>query len=369
MRCFCAFENRKSAFIAAKLLALSLERHCRDFTLYLGVTEENAAFSAWLARHAPHVVTVRLPPFPPQSSLKHVKPLFMLHLFERGITDVTWLDTDMLVLRNLEPLLAPLRDDTLLVAQEEMGRKFEHNRTLLAHYRLEPRRPLEFHVNSCVIRATVRHKPLLEKYLACLLDPVFVAQQTKPPAEKIHDFAFEQNILEILLASGGRAWNPDFPVQFIPKGPGIIQELGVTTYKLRNRLRNGLRIRHPWLVHVPGGKPWSPDPRARQYRAASVYSAFAETYRHQVDEDMSWANSAGWSSRIARCLSFGQPHWVGWAHCLAGLVRRWLRTGSLERKPGRPEPVNAPRPRPSIDVPRPDLASALSPNIYLSDVE
>jgi hypothetical protein len=334
MRCFCAFENRKSAFIAVKLLALSMERHCRNYTLFLGLTEDDAAFSDWLARRAPHVMLVRLQVPSAGASLKHVKPLMMLHLFERGITDITWLDTDMLVLRDLEPLLAPLPDDAVLVAQEELGDGFEHNPTLLAHYGLQPSRRLEFHVNSCVIRATLRHKPLMEKFLAGLLDPVFVAQQSKAPEEKIHDFAFEQNILEVLLSGADETWKPAFPVRFIPKGPGIIQELGVTTYKLRYRLRNGLRLGHPWLVHIPGDKPWTRDARVRQYRAASVYSAFAETYRDEVEEDMSWANSAGASSRIARWLSLGQPHWVGWGHCLAGLILRFFRTGTLKRKPG-----------------------------------
>jgi hypothetical protein len=331
MRYYCAFENRKGAFVAVKLLALSLERHCRDFKLFLGVTELDPDFCRWAREHAPHVSLIEMAPFVQGSSLKHIKPLLILHLFERGITDVTWLDTDLLILRDLEPLLAGLDDDTILVAQEERAREFEFNAKLLDHYGLKPLRPLSCHVNSCVIRVTARHRPLMEKFLACLLDPVFVEQQSKPPGEKIADFAFEQDILQMLLSSRGAGWTPEFPVQFILKGPGIIQELGVTTYKLRNRLRNGLGLRRPWMVHVPGTKPWCPDAGSRRRRAASVYSAFASAYRDQVQEDMSWINSAGLSSRIARWLSFGQPHWVGWGHCLAGMTLRLLRTGTLQR--------------------------------------
>lgn len=348
MRYYCTFENRKSAFIGLKLLALSLEEHCRDFTFFVGITGKAPQLSDWLSRHAPHAVLVHLDDFKKGSSLKHVKAVLILALFDRGITDVTWLDTDLLVLRDLEPLLAPLAPDTILVAQEDMGRDFEFNRTLLNHYRLKPLRRLEFHVNSCVIRATIQHRPLMERFLACLLDPVFVEQQSKSEAEKIPDFAFEQNIIEMLLSSSDDTWHPAFPVEFIPKGPGIIQELGVTTYKLRNRLRNGLGLRHPWMVHVPGvTKPWNTDARSRRARAACVYSAFAEAYRDRVEEDMSWANSAGLSSRIGRLLSFGQPHWVGWAHCLVGQLWRFLRTGTLERKV---------TPDPNAKVPQPDDA-------------
>jgi hypothetical protein len=331
MRCFCTFENRKSAFVAVKLLALSLERHCRDFTLFLGMTETDPDLSEWLGKNAPHVVLVQLNPFTQGSSLKHIKPLLILTLFDRGVTDVTWLDTDLLVLRDLEPLLAKLSDDTVLVAQEERSRGFEFNPTLQEHYGLKPLRPLKYHVNSCVIRVSVQHRPLMEKFLECLLDPLFVEQQSKPSAEKLPAFSFEQEVLQMLLSSGNTRWIPAFPVQFVRKGTEIIQELGVTTYKLRNRLRNGLGLRRPWMVHVPGSKPWSQDARARRRRAASVYSAFAETYKDQIQEDMSWVNSAGLSSRIARWLSFGQPHWVGWGHCLAGIAWRLLRTGRLQR--------------------------------------
>ena len=354
VRSYCTFENRKSAFIAVKLLVLSVERHCRNFVFYIAVTEEEPELEAWLKRHAPHAVLIRLEPFMRGKSLKHVKAVLILELFRRGLTDVTWLDTDLLVLRDLESLLETVPDDTVLVSQEDTGYPFEFNERLLSHYGLKPARELATHVNSCVIRVTTQHRALIERYLACLLDPLFVDQQSKSLAEKIHDFAFEQGILEMLLCSGSDSWQHNWPVEFIPQGPGIVQELGVTTYRLRNRLRNGLGIRKPWFVHVPGvAKPWNLDARSRSYRAASVYSAFANKYRNQVEEDMSWVNSAGISSRIARLLSFGQPHWVGWGHCFAGKAWRLLRTGTTRRD------LHTDRPRvPVNDEPKRNLATS-----------
>lgn len=342
MRSYCTFENRKSAFIAVKLLALSMERHCGEFTLFLAMTGPDAEFAAWLERHAPHVAVIEIDPAMRGKSLKHIKAVVILELFKRGISDVTWLDTDLLVLRDLEPLFEPLSDDTVLVSQEETGYPFEFNRTLLAHYRLKPQRQLEFNVNSCVIRVTTRHRDLIERYLACLLDPMFIEQQSKPLAEKNPNFAFEQGILEMLLCGGDESWKPAWPVEFIMKGPGIVQELGVTTYRLRYRLLNGLGLRRPWFIHVPGvAKPWNTDAASRRHRAASVYSAFANHYRQQVEEDMSWVNSAGFSSRLARILSLGQPHWIGWAHCLAGKIWRLLRTGTTRREVRAPHPSAA----------------------------
>jgi hypothetical protein len=318
--------------MGAKLLALSLEKHCRDFTLFLGVLEENADFSDWLRRHAPHVVLVRLHAFIRGASLKHVKPVLILELFSRGITDVTWLDTDLIVLRNLEPLLEPLDNQTLLVAQD-MDYDFQFHEKLLQHYRLTPSRKLEYCVNTCVLRATTQHAALMEKYQAFLLDPFFLEQQGKSESEKLPEFAFEQKILELLVSSEGEEWRPEYTVKFIPEGSGIIQELGVTTYGLRDRLLNGLGFNKPWFAHIPGAvKPWDSNTRSRYYRGASVYSSFAENYKDQMEEDMSWANSSGASSRIARFLYFGKPHWMGWAHCLAGKLWRFLRTGTIRRR-------------------------------------
>jgi hypothetical protein len=328
---YCAFENRPNARIGVKLLALSLEKHCRNFTLYLGVLEQDPELADWLRRRAPHAVQVQLTPFAQGSSIKHVKPVFILELFARGLTEVTWLDTDLLVLKDPAELLASLDSETILVAQD-MDHLFEFNPRLLEHYRLSPLRKLESRVNTCILRVTTRHKVLLEKFLDFLLDPLFLEEQEKPSLERAQDFAYEQKILELLLCASGPGWTPAFPVRFIPEGSGIIQELGVTTYGLRDRFLNGLGWNRPWFVHAPGEiKPWLPDPHSRSYRGASVYSSFAERYRNQVEEEMSWTNSAGLSSRIGRLLNFGKSHWMGWAHCLAGKTWRLLRTGTLER--------------------------------------
>lgn len=332
MRYYCAFENRQSSLTGAKLLALSLEKHCRDFTLFLGTIEEDPQLSAWLKKHAPHVVLIHLKSFQKESSLKHIKPFFILELFERGISDVTWLDTDLLALRDLEPLLGPLDADTLLVAQD-MDYTFEFNPRLLEHYRLKPARKLKHCVNTCVLRVTTRHAELMKRFLAYLLDPLFVEQQAKQASARLPDFAFDQKILELLLCSTDENDPPAFPVQFVPEGSGIIQELGVTTYSLRDRLLNGIGRNRPWFVHIPGAiKPWNADVRSRRHRGTSVYSTFAEIYKNQMEDDMSWVNSAGLSSRIGHFLFFGQPHWMGWAHCLAGKCWRFLRTGTVRRR-------------------------------------
>jgi len=323
MKCYCTFENRPESQIGLKLLALSLEKQGGDFTLCVGLMQPQPAFSDWLRRHAPHAVEVPIPPLRDPAGIWQVKPRLMLQLFAQGYTDVTWLDADQIVLRDLAPLLAPLDEETLLMAQE-LDYPFEHNQPVLEAYRLQPARALEGCVNTCVMRMTPRHEPLLRRMLECMETPFFRAQTELPPARRTIKWHYDQTIMEMLLSAAGDGWTPTFPVRLIPDGSGVIQELGVSRYRLVNRLRNGLGLDRPWLVHCLGIKPWDPGRPARHYRAASAFSAFAARYRDQVEEPMTWINPGGWSNRIGRLLSFGQPHWMGIAHCLAGTIKRTI---------------------------------------------
>jgi hypothetical protein len=329
MRTYCAFEDRPAALIGAKLLALSLERHCRDFTFYIGVAKELPEFAAWLKRHAPHAKLITLPPFN-EVTIKQVKVLMFLHLFERGVTDVTWLDTDIMVLRDMEPLLAPLDAETVLVAQD-MDYAFHYNPALMEHYHRKPQRKLDFCVTTALLRLTTRHTPLLQKLLVYLQDPFFLEQQALHYSKRIEGFGYEQKVFEMLLCTTDDDSSPSYPVHFIREGSGIVQELGVTTYGLRDRLCNGLGLTRPWIIHMPGLKSWDAAPRVRKYRSACVFSAIAASYAGQIEEPMDWVNSAGISSRLARLLSLGQPHWVGFWHCFGGKLLRFLRTGTTRR--------------------------------------
>jgi hypothetical protein len=294
------------------------------------MTDAPPAFSAWLGRHAPHAVVIKMPPFP-GPRIKQVKPAMLLHLLDRGLTDVTWLDTDLIVLRDLEPLFTSLDDETLLFTQD-LDFEFSLPQPLLQHYGQKMRRPLEHSINTCLERVTSRHAPLLEACRACLSDPVFLEEQAKPKEERKEGFGYEQRIVEMLLSTNGRYNLPEYPVRFMPNESAVIHEVDVRAYGLWHRLKNGLGWHKPFLVHMAYAKPWDHHlPWIRRFRAASVYSAFAETYRAEMEEEMPWANSSGLSSRIARLLSLGQPHWVGWAHGLASKARLLIRAGTIKR--------------------------------------
>jgi hypothetical protein len=268
-------------------------------------------------------VAVPVPPFRDAWSIWSVKPRLMLQLFAQGYTDVTWLDADLIVLRDLAPLLEPLDDDTVLMSRE-LDYPFEYNTPVMEAYGLEPRHPLEGAVNTCLMRMTPRHAPLLHELIKRMDAPFFREQTNLPPARRMIKWHYDQTIMEMLLTCGDATWTPAARVELIPAGSGVIQELGVTRYYLLDRIRNGLSLNRPWLVHCLGMKPWDRDSRARSVRAASVFSAFAEQYRNEVDEPMPWANASGLSSRIARLLSFRQPHWMGIGHCALGRIRQLI---------------------------------------------
>jgi hypothetical protein len=323
MKCYCTFENRPGSWIGLKLLALSLERHCRDFTLCVGMLEGQDEIADWLRRRAPHVVQVPVPAFRDAWSIWSVKPRLMLQLFEQGYTDVTWLDADLIVLRDLAPLLEPLDADTVLMSRE-LDYPFEFNRPVLEAYGMKPERELAGGVNTCLMRMTPRHAPLLHELIKRMDAPFFREQTNLPPARRMIKWHYDQTIVEMLLTCSDASWTPSAAVELIPAGAGVIQELGATRYYLGDRLRNGLGLNRPWLVHCLGMKPWDGNPRARSVRADSVFSAFAEQYRDEVDEPMPWTRMGGWRNWVGRVLSLGQPHWTGIASCVAGRARQLI---------------------------------------------
>ncbi len=330
-RVFCTFENRRSHQVGLKLMILSLEKHCRDFTLYIGTIEKDAAFADWLRRRAPHATLVMMPPFKDDIAVWHVKAALMLKLFEMGLPEVTWLDADLIVLRDLEELLAPLDDQTLLVARE-MNYPFAYNHFVMEPYGLQPDHELEGCVNTCVTRMTIHHTPVLKKMIEYMNVPFFLEECAKPPGIRHAKFLHDQSILELLLCTRNKEWVPSSPVAFIPAGKGIIQELGVTTYSLFDRISNGLGWNRPWCVHILGVKPWAMGAEAQSYRATAVYSAFAKEYEDEVEEPMPWLRATGWKNWQAKAFSFGQPHWVGIGHCVAGKIWQLLKALRFKEK-------------------------------------
>ena len=314
MLSLCAFDDRPS-LIGAKLLILSLERHCRDFTLYLGYTDENPVFADWLSRHGPHVVPVKMPPVA-DLCLKHVKPLLFLELFGRGLDDLVWLDTDILVLRDLEPAFSKLGFDTVGVAEDI--NPFTPQTNLRAHYQMTPVRDLPGNVNSCVVRFTRTHIPLLEKWLELMRDPFFLEQWNRPIIERARGFGLDQTILQVLLCCRAENWTPPSSIIFWKSGPDVIQEWGVRTYPPGDRLKTALGWNKPMAIHLIGyEKPWTTFSRVHRHRWASVFCALARSYQDDTEEDLSWAHPASLGSKIGQWASFGHPHLVGFWHGLA----------------------------------------------------
>jgi hypothetical protein len=327
MSTFCAFDDR-STLVGLKLLVLSLEKYCRDFVLYLGYVEKNEELHRWLKRHGPHVVPVRMAPFA-HICLKHIKPLLFLELFQRGVEDAVWLDTDIMVLRDLEPAFRRFGDKTVVVTQDI--NPFQPQKNLRAHYRMSPVRELSGCVNSCVARFTRHHRPLLEKWLEFMRDPVFLKQWNLPPHQRLWGFGLDQTVLQLLLCCQGQGWTPPEEVALLRDGPEIIQEWGVRTYRLRDRLGNTLGLNRPLAIHLIGyEKPWTIHSRVSSHRWACVYSTLARPYRNETEEDMSWIEPATLGTRLAGWLSFGQPHLVGVWHTLAAKIWHLLRPKKLK---------------------------------------
>src|SRR5207237_6535087 len=108
-------EDRPSATIGIKLLALSLGDKCPDAELLVYCGFNDAAFNAW----ADSRKNIRL--MEPPSDLPRgwdVKPTLLLEGLSAGAEAPWWLDTDIVVTRDWRGGLSGISGATLVVAEE-----------------------------------------------------------------------------------------------------------------------------------------------------------------------------------------------------------------------------------------------------------
>ena len=131
----CVAENRPSCEPALKLLLLSLTAHSPSLEINLFYPPVTPAFFAWLKK-CPQVrfQTGALA----NASGWNVKPVALMQMLQAGFEQVIWIDTDIVVKKDLIPLFAPVAEDAFVhhfgqgsfakLVPEEYNRLFDANR-------------------------------------------------------------------------------------------------------------------------------------------------------------------------------------------------------------------------------------------------
>jgi hypothetical protein len=292
------------------LMGESLCRADADVSLHLTVPDAPESVRAWAAgRPEVELSTARTPGV----SGWDVKAWLLLQELNAGNPQALWLDADMIVTRPVSQLVKEFPGDVLIVAEEWDSVTAAD----VAHFwETAPVRPVA-PVNSCFVRATPVHGPLLEKWLQATRDPQYRSAQALRFEQRPWRLASDQVLLTALLGS------PEFrdtAFDSIRVGRHIAQCAGSSGYAPGDRLRDLFRGL-PGLVHCIGRKPWDSrdsgdDKGARQFMLdlatdVSPYVLAARKVAKELDMHPAWIQTRTTPGAMLRGLTGSHPGLAG----------------------------------------------------------
>src|SRR5258708_7107594 len=138
---------------------MSLTRHCPDLSIRLFFSPAKEEFVSWVKQYAQ--VKLDVDPLPTEYS-HNVKPQALLHLMDEGYDDIVWIDSDIIVARDISRLFHKLDPNVLVITEEAMCRaRYDPDGLRARLWGLKFGRTHPFVLNTRVIRGTKSHRPLL----------------------------------------------------------------------------------------------------------------------------------------------------------------------------------------------------------------
>ena len=241
----CSYEDRPEAMDSLIFMAESLCRVDQGVSLHLTVPDAPVSVRTWAARRPELVLTTTRPA---GVAGWDVKAWLLLQELNAGNHEALWLDSDMIVTRPVSPLLKEFPPDWLIVAEEwdKVGASG------VAHlWEKAPVRPVA-PVNSCFVRVTGGHRPLLERWLDSTRDPRYREAQLLPFELRPWRLSSDQVLLTALLGSEEFSGTP---FDRIRMGHHIAQCAGSSAYSPGDRVLDLFRGLPP-MIHCIGRKPW-----------------------------------------------------------------------------------------------------------------
>lgn len=315
----CVNEDREAWEPSLRVLLASLGLHCPGTAISLFYPPATQAFRQWVSAYP----QVRLQADGLRNGYGwNVKPQAIMQLLDAGFDEVIWIDSDVLVTKDIRPLFHAL-DETVFVATEHTCSpdRYDHDgaglRAQLWH--LSVGRILPASLNSGVLRATRRHYRLMERWWELLQSGEYQRCQRKEEWRKrpIH-MQGDQDVLTALLTSTEFA---DIPVRTLRRGKHIVQFDGVWGYTTAERTRNLLGD-GPTFIHSMGCKPWVAHWKSERcndlreylkmvYLDVSPYTLSSAKFRSDLGCDTNWMSAHYKFSIILRSLAMQHPALTG----------------------------------------------------------
>ena len=246
---FCIFDDRAQTEPGIRLLVGSLKKASPQARICVFFDPATPALSQWLG--GMDGVELRPAPFPTGLGYD-TKPHALIALLEAGEDQVVWLDSDLIVARDPEPLFRDVPEDTLCITQDALWGRYDDGHGARAQaWDQAVTRAFGHCLNTCVVRATRAHLPLLRDWLEWLNAPHYRQAQQSHWASRPDHLAGDQDVMTALLSST----HGDVPVRILARSRDIIQAFGLKGYTLAERLQN-LREGPSVFIHAQGYKPW-----------------------------------------------------------------------------------------------------------------
>jgi hypothetical protein len=278
-----SYEDRVEALVGVKLLALSLQAYSPGVPLHFFAPGEGVpdAFRNWVASRAPSVVIKDVPPGAEQGW--SAKPFMIREMLVAGHPEVIWMDSDIIVTQDIRPRFAALPEATLSVASHP-GTSDPRRATV---WGFSINRHLVASINTCLVRATPAHIPLIDTWIRLTQEPMFREAQRAEFSKRPVALFSDQDLLEGILISDGllSKYQPD--LDFVRHGTEILHGGAVSLRQLMST-RYGL----PMFVHGHGLKPWNLEYIAGVHRQKlkyvclelSLFCWIARRYAASLDE-------------------------------------------------------------------------------------
>lgn len=306
---FCLSEDRVPEEVGLRIALVTLCEQCPDHDVYVYRASPSAQFTEWIQQfRRVHLI----PSAPPGSHTWNCKPHALLDLLDAGFPEVVWLDSDLLLARNCLPLFKDHSPEELIVAPEQASSAHQGSKLRTEGWGLELGRVFPVTINSCVIRVTRQHIPLLRRWKEMLDDPTYFHFQSRPMSERPLHMLSDQDAFNAVLGSQEFA---HVPVTFLRRGLDIIHSGGALAYSFSERMR-GISNPVPPFVHGQGAKPWIMFDRSvgltgwfwfyrRLLMEVSPYISLARAYRSRLGVPCPWMDHQSTLGRMCRVAGFG----------------------------------------------------------------
>lgn len=227
---FCMAEDREGAEIGIQLAVLSVVEFCPGAKLLVYRPRSVPGFAEWIAAQPGcELIETTLP----GANNWNCKPQALLETLswaEPG-SQVVWLDSDLVVTADLATLLAKESPETLAITQEPLSAPHQGTEIRTRGWGLPVGRAFPETFNSCVVRTTHHHIPLLQHWQSLLEDPGYLHRAPEKLEQKPPHLWSDQDVLGALL---GSALYQQVPIRLLRHGIDILHTGGGLAFSWAN---------------------------------------------------------------------------------------------------------------------------------------